>query len=140
MLPVIGSILDIGLQILDKVIPDPLARENAKLQLMKLQQEGELKELEVLKASDVAQATTNTEEAKSSNIFVSGWRPAVGWCCVGGLVYQLMLRPLMSWIMLNNYGWDEAPSLDIETLMTLLFGMLGLGAFRTIEKTRGVTR
>lgn len=140
MTPIIGDIIEVGFKILDKVVPDPLARETAKLQLMKLQQDGELKELEIFKAIDVAQAVTNTEEAKNPNLFVSGWRPAVGWCCVGGLAYQLVLRPLMSWVMLNNYGWNEAPSLDVETLMTLLFGILGLGSFRMLEKIKGVAR
>ena len=84
----------------------------------------------------VAQNKVNEIEAANNNLFVSGWRPAAGWACVGGLVYQIMFRPIFGWIMQNLFQWSMPPSLEIETLMTLLFGMLGLGTFRTIEKIK----
>ena len=87
---------------------------------------------------DLAQTEVNKVEAASSNWFVAGWRPAAGWVCVGGLAYQLMFRPIFGWIMKNALSWDMPPSLEIDTLMTLLFGMLGLGAYRTIEKSKKV--
>lgn len=141
MLPVvIGGLLETGLRIIDKVIPDPQARIQAKLDFMKLQQEGEFKELELLSQGDKSQADIDTTEAQNGNLFVSGWRPAVGWVCVCGLFYQLMFRPIASWIMESIYLWKPAPTLELDTLLTLLFGMLGLGAYRTIEKTKGVAR
>lgn len=141
MLPVIvGGLLETGLRIIDKIIPDPQARDQAKLDFLKLQQEGEFKELELLSEGDKSQADINTTEAQNGNLFVSGWRPAVGWVCVCGLFYQLMFRPIASWIMESIYLWKPAPTLELDTLLTLLFGMLGLGAYRTIEKTKGVAR
>lgn len=68
------------------------------------------------------------------------WRPAAGWICVLALLYQFVLRPLLIlFLILNNITIDfNIISLDEASLMTLLFGMLGLGLYRTTEKLKGV--
>ncbi len=81
------------------------------------------------------QLAVNQVEAGSDSLFKSGWRPAVGWVCVSGLFYQLMVQPLLSWLS-TIYQWMPPPTLAMDTLLTLLFGILGLGAYRTYEKTR----
>ena len=86
----------------------------------------------------IAQNKVNEVEAGNTNLFISGWRPAAGWACVGGLVYQIMFRPIFGWFMINVAGWSLPPDLDIQTLMTLLSGLLGLGAYRMNEKIKGV--
>lgn len=139
MIPALG-ILEIGGRILDKVIPDTAARDAAKLELARLEQAGAFKQTDVLAASDAKQADVNAIEAQNPNLFVSGWRPATGWVCVGGLTYQVVVRPLISWVMENLYQWAPAPALETETLMTLLFGLLGLAGYRTIEKTKRVAQ
>jgi hypothetical protein len=133
----IGALLDIGSKMIDKFFPDPAAAESAKLKLLEMQQNGELAQLAA--ATDLAklQIQTNIEEAKNANWFVSGWRPAVGWTCAGGLFYQVIARPILGWIMQNLFGWTLPPQLEMDTLMTVLFGMLGLGAYRTVEKVKG---
>jgi hypothetical protein len=83
----------------------------------------------------LAQAAINQVEASSDSLLKSGWRPMVGWVCVGGLFYQLIVQPLLAWVSLTN-GWGAPPDLAMDTLLTLLFGILGLGAFRTYEKTK----
>lgn len=88
--------------------------------------------------TSIAQGQVNQIEANSKNLFVSGWRPAVGWICASGLGYQILFRPIFGWIMLNLFKWDLPPTLDIQTLMTLLSGMLGFGAYRMNEKIKGV--
>jgi uncharacterized membrane protein (DUF106 family) len=45
MLP-IAAILDVGMRVLDKFIPDPQAKANAQMELLKMQQEGRLAELQ----------------------------------------------------------------------------------------------
>jgi hypothetical protein len=85
----------------------------------------------------VAQTQINIEEAKSSNVFVSGWRPATGWVCVVALFYQYILQPLLAWGSVNFNG-VAPPSLNVESLMTLLLGMLGLVGARVVEKVQGV--
>lgn len=82
----------------------------------------------------LAQIDVNRQDAQSDSFFQRGWRPATGWACVGGLTYQIMLRPVAGWVAENTLGWTAPPELDLETLMTLLFGILGLGAYRTIER------
>lgn len=79
----------------------------------------------------------NELEAQSGNLFASGWRPAVGWSCVVGLIYQFLLQPLAVWLS-GIFTWMPPPALELGTLITLLFGMLGLGAMRTTERVQGV--
>lgn len=136
MAPIIMSLLPMLGNVLDKILPDPKAASDAKIKIMEMAQTGELAQL----ASDTelakAQIGVNLEEAKSESLFKSGWRPATGWACVGGLVYQVLARPILGWGALNLWNWTEPPPLDMDTLMTLLFGLLGLGAYRTVERIK----
>lgn len=93
--------------------------------------------LSALQKSDDGQVELDKIESASASFFKSGWRPATGWMCVAGLGYQLLFRPLAGWIMQQLLGWQMPPSLEVDTLMTLLFGLLGLGAYRTVERIRG---
>ena len=136
MAPAIVSAVEVGLKLIDKYFPSQAEKDAAKLKLYELNQAGEFKEIDSLLASDKNQTDINLEEAKSESLFKSGWRPAAGWACVGGLVYQLLVRPIGSWVMTNAFGWTPMPSLEMDTLLTLLFGMLGLGYYRTREKLK----
>jgi hypothetical protein len=126
-------------KILDKVIPDPQAKAQAQLEMLRLNQAGEFKEIDSQLQRDLAQVEINKIEAGSDSFFKSGWRPAVGWTCAGGLAYQILIRPLIGWTCANLWGWTAPPSLEMDTLLTLLFSMLGLGAYRTAEKIKGAT-
>lgn len=93
-----------------------------------------LMELE-LKAME-GQMQINMEEAKSEHLFVAGWRPFVGW--VGGvaLAYAAILEPFMSWAA-RLYGSTVVfPVLNTDITMQVLFGILGLGAFRSYDKAQ----
>ena len=87
------------------------------------------------------QLRINEQEAKHGSIFVAGWRPAIGWICGGGIAWNFILQPLISWVAFI-FGVDitDAPVLDVGPLMILLGGMLGLGGLRTYEKRLGVAR
>lgn len=136
--PLVGAILDIGKTLIERMLPeDPIKRAQAELELYKLSQGERMQEAERQVQLSIEQIRVNAVEASSENIFKSGWRPAVGWTCVGGLVYQLIARPVFVWLSENN-SWSIPPSLELETLLTLLFGMLGLGAFRTAEKIQTI--
>ena len=77
------------------------------------------------------QAQINEQEAKHRTIFVAGWRPFIGWVCGFALAYNFVLRDLLVWYI----GVESAPpALQMEHLMTVLIGMLGLGGMRTFEK------
>ena len=133
----VTAVLDIGGKLIDRLWPNPAERDAAKLALYKAQQEGQFKEQEQVFQLAKAQIEVNKEEAASTSLFVSGWRPAVGWTCVFGLVYSFVAQPLLSWSS-NIWVVPVPPELDMGTLLTLLAGMLGLGSLRTYEKKLGV--
>jgi len=80
-----------------------------------------------------AQAEINKAEAQHSNIFVAGWRPGLGWCGTLAIFYQFIFRPLML-----GFTDLDMPEIDAQALWPIITGMLGLGAYRTVEKARGV--
>jgi len=127
----VSALLDIGGKVLDRVFPDPAQQAAAKLELMKLQQSGELAQL-------AGQMDINKLEATNPSIFVSGWRPAIGWICGAGFAVQFVVGPLAEWGS-ALYGHPvKFPQMDTGTMMPLLLGMLGLGGMRTAEKIQGV--
>lgn len=138
MTPIIGGILDAGLKVLDKVLPDPQAKAQAQLELLRLQQAGEFKAIEADLQLALAQTEVNKVEAASPDPFKSGWRPGAGWVCVGGLLYQFLLQPLLAWGS-GIAGFPAPPVLELGDLFSLLFALLGLGAYRSLDKARGVS-
>jgi hypothetical protein len=82
------------------------------------------------------QSEINKMEAQHRTIFVAGWRPFIGWVCGIALAYNFVLRDMLVWYM----GAETAPpALQMEHLMTVLIGMLGLGGMRTFEKFKDKT-
>lgn len=138
MNPLIGPLFDVVGKVFDRVWPDPEKKAAAQMELLKMNQEGDFKQLEADLQLSLAQIDVNKVEAGSESIFKSGWRPYIGWVCGGGLSYQFIVRPILGWVVGNLLHWAPPPSLEMETLMTLLFGMLGLGAYRSFEKVKGV--
>lgn len=112
-----------GLKVLDKFIPDPAAKAQAESELRSS-----------LQLWDKAQTDVNAVEAANPNIFVSGWRPCIGWIGALGLAYQYVFRPLA----VGFYGIG-LPPLD-GSLMELVVGLLGLGGMRSWEKYKGLTK
>ena len=85
-----------------------------------------------------AQTDINLEEAKNPNLFVSGWRPFVGWICGFSLAWQFIGSPIFEWTVKLLGKNITAPDLDTGSLITVLFALLGLGGMRTYEKFKGV--
>jgi len=125
-------------KVIDKLIPDPQAKAQAQLDLLKLQQAGEFKELDAELALKLEQIKVNALEAQSPDFFRGGWRPFVGWVCGTGLAVQFLVAPLATWAAALAGHAVAFPPLDMGTLMTLLGGLLGLGTMRTTEKIKGV--
>ena len=134
----IGSILDIGGKIIDRIWPDPTQRDAAKLELFKAQQAGMFKEMDAQIEVAKAQIAVNAVEAASPSLFTSGWRPFVGWLCGVGLGWNFIIRPALEAGMTVAGHPIALPAADMSELMPLLFGLLGLGAMRTVEKIKGV--
>jgi len=136
----IPAIVEAGIKIIDRVFPDKEQADKAKLALFEMQQRGELAHLDAEVKLGEAQAQINAVEAASDSKFKSWWRPALGWVCVFGLGYQFLIRPLviLTLVVANVQADYSVFDLDIATLATILFGMLGLGYYRTVEKKSGV--
>jgi hypothetical protein len=127
MVSTIGSIVN-------KFIPD-------RDQQAKIQAELSMKLMDMEATMAKAQTDINSVEAQSSNIFVSGWRPCVGWVCAVAFAWQFVIQPFFSFAY-TLYTKQPAPvvALDHDALNTVLFGLLGLGGFRTWEKIKGAAK
>jgi hypothetical protein len=120
--------------LLDKFIPD--ADEKARI-AHELATMGERHAQELAKG----QLEINKAEAKHRSIFVSGWRPFVGWTCGIALCWHFVLAPVTIFICAYlDVIIPELPTFDMGSLMTVLMGMLGLGGLRTYEKQKGLTK
>lgn len=127
----VTALLDIGSKVIDRIFPDPVAAAGAKLELLKLQQNGDL-------AIMVGQMDINKEEAKNPSLFVSGWRPAIGWVCGAACAWNWIGLPMVKvGLGLLAIKLELAPA-NLTEMLPILMGMLGLGGLRTLEKVQGV--
>lgn len=133
----LGSLFNLGTTIIDKIWPNKAEADQAKLKLFELTQAGEFKEIEAELARARMQVDVNIEEAKSDSVFKGGWRPFTGWVCGLGMLYSVMLQPIITGLIrafVPGMTAFSMPDVDTAVLMTLLLGMLGLGGYRTYER------
>lgn len=135
----ISAALTIGNSLIERIWPDPSMQAAEKLKLATLAQNGDLAELNAHVKLLTGQIEINKIEAASSNWFVAGWRPFVGWVCGVSLAYAAVVEPFMRFIakMLDYSG--SFPVIDTDITLQILLGMLGLAGMRTREKEKGVT-
>lgn len=127
----VSALLEIGGKVIDRLWPDPVQAANAKLELIKLQQSGEL-------AAMAGQMEINKVEAASTSVFVSGWRPFIGWVCGAACAWNWIGLKIALYVAAYvNHPLNLAPA-DLGEMMPVLMGMLGIGGLRTIEKINGV--
>ena len=131
MFEALTGILNLGNTLITRLIPDPAQQAEAKLKLLELHQSGEL-------ASMTAQTDINKIEAQSSSIFISGWRPFIGWVCGSAFALHYLLMPVANFILVMTGHKEVVLSFDMATLMTVMMSLLGLGGMRTYEKVQGV--
>lgn len=121
-----GPLFDLIGKVIDRAIPDPTEKAKLHLELAKLA------DAENARASNerIAQTRVNQAEAGHSSIFVAGWRPAVGWSCVAGFTYTIIVAPMAG-----------LPVAETALLRDILLGMLGISvAARSVEKLKGVAQ
>lgn len=127
----ISSIAGLANTLITKIWPDPKDQASAEALLIKTQMDAAL-------AQAQQQIDINKIEAASTNVFVSGWRPFVGWVCGSAFALHFLFLPLLNWLAeLFGHSAIVIP-FDMTTLSTVLMGMLGLGTMRSVEKWRGV--
>lgn len=126
----IGSVLS---DLIGRFFPDKSEAQKAQLELAAMIQKGEID-------NALQQIAINIEEAKNPNLFVSAWRPFLGWSGGVTLVYHEMVYGLLVWLS-SNVGWTPPPKPDGETLIYVLGIILGVGGgLRTVEKINKVAR
>lgn len=130
-------IVNTGLAIIDKLIPDPKQKAEMKLKMLELQQQGEFKQLEADLQLAQGQIDINKIEAASPDNFRAGWRPFIGWVCGCGFAIQFVVGPMGEWVSALLGHPTKFPEMDLSQILPILFGMLGLGAYRTFEKVKG---
>ena len=134
----ISGLFSAAQSLIERFFPDPEKKAAAQLELLKMQQNGDLAQL--ASETDLAklQIQTNVEEAKSTNWFVAGWRPGIGWVCGAGLAYAALVEPFARFIAKVWFGYTgEFPVISTDLTLQILMGMLGLGAMRSVEKIKG---
>jgi hypothetical protein len=89
---------------------------------------------------DLAQLDINKTEAAHRSVFVSGWRPMIGWTCGAAMALNFLIFPLASFVLAQTGHLVELPNLDMTQMMPVLMGMLGLGGLRTVEKLKQVSK
>lgn len=133
----IPGLITAGTKIIERLFPDPEQADKAKLELFKMQQNGELAALASETELAKGQLEINKAEAQAGP-FRGGWRPFIGWVCGAGLAYNFVARPLLTFVLEYHGVAATLPALDLSELMPLILGMLGLGGMRSWEKGRGL--
>ena len=133
----LSGLFDLGKGLIDRVLPDPAAKAAAQLELLKMQQAGDLAQLAADTDLAKLQIQTNMAEA-AGNWFTAGWRPFIGWICGVSLCYVAILEPVARFVAQVWFAYTGAfPTIDTQLTMQVLLGMLGLGAMRSVEKIKG---
>jgi hypothetical protein len=129
LLPTITSLID-------KLIPDKMQAAKAKLDLLQLQQTGELKQLDAQMQIALAQINVNNTEAQSESLFKSGWRPFVGWGCGAIVILNASLYFISALLSTVNVHMVLPPpdaSMIVANILVSLLG-LGMGVLRSQDK------
>ena len=120
----IGSVADLASGIINKIWPDKTEQEKQQLAAAVMVVQGQL---------DI-----NKNEAAHPSVFVSGWRPFIGWVCGAACAWNWLGLSLFNAIAAAvGHPFYVAPA-DISEMWPVLLGMLGLGGLRTVEKIQGV--
>lgn len=136
MIPVLGDIINQIGGIISKVVPDADKKLDISLEFAKLADLADQRESALISG----QIDVDKVEASNSNIFVAGWRPAIGWVGATALGWTWMAAPLLQWGC-SLFGLKVGmPALDPSAIYPIIIGMLGLGTMRTVEKLNGVSQ
>ena len=115
-------------RLIDHFFPDPEKQAQARLELLKMQESGELQRLAA--ATDLAKAQIDLDKAEvQSGSLLGKWRGFLGWGLACSAIYQLILQPFIVTIVLifsPTFPVDRLPKLDWGQLGHILAGMLGL--------------
>jgi hypothetical protein len=123
----IGAVADLAGTVINKIWPDKTEQEKQELAAAVMVVQGQI--------------DTNKTEAANPSVFVSGWRPFIGWVCGAACAWNWVGLPVMKVALplLLHTTLDIKPA-DISEMLPILMGMLGLGGLRTVERLNGAHR
>ena len=127
MIGLIGAILPSVMEVAGRFLPEDKEKRAAAEREIEAQLTLHLAKI------DLAQLDINKTEAAHRSVFVSGWRPAIGWTCGAAMA-------LASFVLAQTGHLIELPTLDMSEMMPVLMGLLGLGGLRTVEKLKRVSK
>jgi len=130
----LSTVAGVAKDVIGRVLPDPAQRAAAEQKLLEMQINGELATMANNRDLSLAQVELDKIDAASQDKFQSRWRPFVGWVCGVGLLYAVLIDPLIRWACARWAPSVVPPAIDVSVLMTMLTGMLGLSGMRTYEK------
>ena len=134
----IGPVFDVISKTIDRIWPDATEAAKVKLEMFKMQQAGEFKEIDTDLQLMLGQLEVNKAEASSGNWYAASWRPTIGYICCAALAGQFIAHPLVMWYVAYEHLNISIPAFDFAPLMTIVLSLLGVGGLRTIEKIKGV--
>lgn len=135
----LSGIFEVGKGLIDKLLPDPEAKAKAQMDLLAMQQNGELKELETRMSAILAEASSAdpwTSRARPSFLYVF-YFIILSMTVVAPIVG--VLNPAAMDVYFNNVGKGFA-AIPEELWWTFTAGYLGYAGARTFEKRKGVSK
>jgi hypothetical protein len=120
----LGAISDLAGTVINKIWPDKSEAEKQQLAAAVMVVQGQL---------DI-----NKTEAANPSVFVSGWRPFVGWVCGAACAWNWIGLPVLKVALAVAHVTIALSPADLTEMLPLLFGLLGMGTLRTFEKINGV--
>lgn len=122
----VSAALDLAGNVINKIWPDKTEQEKAELALIVATVQGQM--------------AVNQTEAAHPSVFVSGWRPYIGWVCGMAFAWNWIGLPVTKVALsLNGVDMTLEPA-SMAEMMPVLLGMLGLAGMRTYERVEGVAR
>tara|TARA_R110000796_G_scaffold142821_1_gene259356 strand:- start:493 stop:897 length:405 start_codon:yes stop_codon:yes gene_type:complete len=134
MIGLISAILPSVMEVAGRFLPEDKEKRAAAEREIEAQLTTHLAQI------DLAQLDINKTEAAHRSVFVSGWRPAIGWMCGGAMGLNFIVFPIASFVLAQTGQLVELPNLDMAQMMPVLMGLLGLGGLRTVEKLKQVSK
>lgn len=122
---------------LDNLFTSDEERQEAQNELAKANRQFDHLSEKLVTQQNISQMEVNKVEATSSNLFQSGWRPAVGWIGVLALAYQFILYPMLLWMKAFIPEIETPPALEADMMFTIITGMLGIAGMRSLDKMKG---
>jgi hypothetical protein len=137
MIPLLDALAPIVNKLLD-FIPDPAKKLEAQQRAAELIAQQQTAILSAVSTVDAAQNAVNVEEAKSTNWWIAAARPSALWVCVAAMAWTYVAQPVVVFVLAACHKSIALPVIDFSVMQTVLFGLLGLGTMRTVEKIQGV--